>query len=184
MWLLCCRWGMLTVHICSLFKFISGSRPVQPQPSASDHWTVPAGRSGLKTLVYHINYCGGRWQWLPSNPHRFSQALWGFKSHSKQTCDPPVTRLFSIQRPACVQLQFWACGCLCQLAVAAYIHCTNALQQWGLMDWYLQYGGQVVSTLDWRRKSPCRDICLWAQKTRTWNPRTLSNPPNWVPLRY
>lgn len=67
----------------------------------------------------------------------------------------------------------WTCMRACSGSRSYRLHQCPA--GWALMGWHPQCVCQVVSTLEWRRNLPCRDICLWDQKH--WNPRRLSNPP-------
>ena len=59
------------------------------------------GCRGLRTLFTSNNHCWGRWEWLSSIQHRFSQALWGFNHiqsklvtlQSQEPCLHPIPLL-------------------------------------------------------------------------------------------
>lgn len=107
--LLLCFYGLFLKEKpeeCFLSRFLSVISSLQPQFTAASHWIPPEDRPRLKYLACHSKHCWGRWQWWSSIPHRVPQPLLGFKSHSEQTVDTPVTSLPSVwwssQHPTCV----------------------------------------------------------------------------------
>lgn len=84
----------------------------------------------------------------------------GSESLSKQTCDPPPSLQWPSLHPAPETLSLAAWMCLCACSGSGWYTLQQSPAAGGLTSWHFQRRAQVVSTSEWSRKPPCRDIYL------------------------